>query len=29
VDLAMSTHDELGATYLFTLRYAKPAVAPY
>lgn len=27
LDLAMSSHDELGATYLFTLRYARPKPA--
>jgi hypothetical protein len=27
VDLAMATHDELGSTYLFTLRYARPRPA--
>jgi hypothetical protein len=26
-DLAMASHDELGATYLFTLRYARPKPA--
>ncbi len=29
VDLGMASNDDLGATYLFTLRWAKRAVAPY
>jgi hypothetical protein len=29
VDLGMASNDELGATYLFTLRYARPQASPY
>lgn len=29
VDLGMASNDDLGATYLFTLRWAKAVVAPY
>jgi hypothetical protein len=29
VDLGMASNDDLGATYLFTLRWAKPVVSPY
>jgi hypothetical protein len=29
VDLGMTSNDDLGATYLFTLRWAKPVVSPY
>jgi len=29
VDLGMASNDDIGATYLFTLRWAKPVVSPY
>jgi hypothetical protein len=29
VDLGMASNDDLGATYLFTLRYSRPVVSPY
>jgi hypothetical protein len=29
VDLGMASNDEIGATYLYTLRYARPLVSPY
>jgi hypothetical protein len=29
VDLGMASNDEIGATYLFTLRYARPVASPY
>jgi hypothetical protein len=28
-DIGMTSNDDLGATYLFTLRYARPVVSPY
>jgi hypothetical protein len=28
-DIGMASNDDLGATYLFTLRYARPQVSPY
>lgn len=29
LDLGMASNDDLGATYLFTLRYARPQASPY